>query len=64
MRNACSAQWRRSFEDLCLGAEALLVSNFDRNPWRAVIEISVGDETQGHSPKLLDIKKICCIITT
>lgn len=64
MRSASSTRWLLSYEDLFVGAEALLVSNFDRNPWRAVIEISLGDETQGHPPKVLDTKKICCIITT
>ena len=64
MRSASSTQWLPSYEDLSVGAEAVLVSNLDRNPWRAVIEISLGNETQGHPPKVLDTKKICCIITT
>ena len=64
MRSASSTRWLLSYEDLLVGAEAVLVSNPDRNPWCAVIEISLGNETQGHPPKVLDTKKICCIITT
>lgn len=64
MRSASSTRWLLSYEDLLVGAEAVLVSNPDRNPWGAVIEIPLGNETQGHPPKVLDTKKICCIITT
>ena len=64
MKSASSTRWLLSYEDLFVGAEALLVSHFDRNSWRAFIEISMGDETQGHPPEVLDTKNICCIITT
>jgi len=52
MRSASSTRWLLSYEDLFVGAEALLVSNTDRHPWSDVLKISLGPEASNNLEKV------------